>query len=48
MGARAAFCLRNLAWTLEEVSPADALQPWAVLRTSRTADERPFDFYVEF
>jgi predicted O-methyltransferase YrrM len=47
--ARAAsFCLRNLAWTLEEVSPPDALHRWAVLRTSRTADERPFDFYVEF
>jgi predicted O-methyltransferase YrrM len=47
--ARAAsFFLRNRAWTLEEVSPADALHQWAVLRTSRTADERPFDFYVEF
>jgi predicted O-methyltransferase YrrM len=47
--ARAAsFCLHNLGWTLEEVSPADALHQWAVLRTSRTADERPFDFYVEF
>jgi predicted O-methyltransferase YrrM len=47
--ARAAsFFLRNLGWTLEEVSPADALHQWAVLRTSRTADERPFDFYVEF
>jgi predicted O-methyltransferase YrrM len=47
--ARAAsFFLRNLAWTLEEVSPADALHQWAVLRTARTADERRFDFYVEF
>jgi predicted O-methyltransferase YrrM len=47
--ARAAsFFLRNLGWTLEEVSPADALHQWAVLRTSPTADERPFDFYVEF
>jgi predicted O-methyltransferase YrrM len=47
--ARAAsFFLRNLAWTLEEVSPADALHQWAVLRTSRTADERPFDCYAEF
>jgi predicted O-methyltransferase YrrM len=42
------FCRRNLAWSLEEVSPADSLHQWAVLRTSRTADERPFDFYVEF
>ena len=47
--ARAAsFFLRNLAWALEEVSPADALHQWAVLRASRTTDERPFDFYVEF
>jgi predicted O-methyltransferase YrrM len=47
--ARAAsFFLRNLAWTLEEVSPADALHQWAVLRTARTADERRFDVYVEF
>jgi predicted O-methyltransferase YrrM len=47
--ARAAsFCLRNLDWTLEEVSPADALHQWAVLRTSIAPDERPFDFYVEF
>ena len=47
--ARAAsFFLRNLGWTLEEVSPADALHQWAVLRTSPTADERPFDLYVEF
>jgi predicted O-methyltransferase YrrM len=47
--ARAAsFCLRNLGWTLEEVSPADALHQWAVLRTAIAPDERPFDFYVEF
>ena len=44
----ASFCLRNLGWTLEEVSPADALHQWAVLRTSIAPDERPFDFYVEF
>jgi len=47
--ARAAsFCLRNLGSTLEEVSPADALHQWAVLRTAIAPDERPFDFYVEF
>jgi len=47
--ARAAsFFLRNRAWTLEEVSPADALHQWAVLRTAIAPDERPFDFYVEF
>jgi predicted O-methyltransferase YrrM len=44
--ARAAsFCVTNLGWTLEEVStPAE----WAVLRTSRLPDTRPFDHYVEF
>jgi predicted O-methyltransferase YrrM len=47
--ARAAsFCLTNLGWTLEEVSPADALHQWAALRTSSGPDTRPFDFYVEF
>jgi hypothetical protein len=47
--ARAAsFCLRNLGWTLEEVSPADELHQWAVLRTSAVADTRSFDYYVEF
>ena len=40
--------LRKGAVVFLEVSPPDALHQWAVLRTSRTADERPFDFYVEF
>jgi predicted O-methyltransferase YrrM len=47
--ARAAsFCLTNLGWTLEAVSPADALHQWAALRTSAAPDTRPFDYYVEF
>lgn len=47
--ARAAsFCLTNLGWTLEEVSPADDLHRWAVLRTSGVPDTRPFDYYVDF
>ena len=47
--ARAAsFCATNLGWTLEEVSALDGLHQWAVLRTSRGADERPFDHYVDF
>ena len=47
--ARAAsFCLTNLGWTLEEVSADDDLHHWAVLRTSRIPDERPFDYYVDF
>ena len=47
--ARAAsFCLTNLGWSLEAVSPVDALHQWAVLRTSALPDTRPFDYYVEF
>jgi predicted O-methyltransferase YrrM len=42
------FCVANLDWTLEEVSAADDLHRWAVLRTSAVADTRPFDCYVEF
>jgi predicted O-methyltransferase YrrM len=42
------FCLTNLDWTIEEVSAADDLHRWAVLRTSAEADTRPFDYYVEF
>ena len=42
------FCVANLDWTLEEVSAADDLHRWAVLRTSAVADTRPFDYYVEF
>ncbi|HVP05764.1 MAG TPA: hypothetical protein VMT90_08820 [Dehalococcoidia bacterium] len=47
--ARAAsFFLTNLGWMLEEVSRADALHQWAVLRTSSVPDTRPFDYYVSF
>jgi predicted O-methyltransferase YrrM len=47
--ARAAsFCVTNLGWRLEAVSPADELHQWAVLRTSALPDTRPFDHYVEF
>jgi hypothetical protein len=46
--ARAApFCLTNLGWTLEAVSPADELYQWAVLRTSAVPDTQAFDYYVE-
>ena len=47
--ARAAsFCVTNLAWTLEEVSNADDLHQWAVLRTPAEPDRRPFDYYIDF
>jgi hypothetical protein len=44
----AAFFVTNLGWQLEEVSPADDLHQWAVLRTSEVPDERPFDHFVDF
>jgi predicted O-methyltransferase YrrM len=44
----AAFFVRNLGWTLEEVSPADEHHQWAVLRTPRLPDTRPYDHYVDF
>ncbi len=44
----ASFCTTNLGWSLEEVSPADVLHQWAVLRTSLEQDTRPFDHFVEF
>lgn len=40
-----AFCLTNLGWTLEDVSDA---HHWAVLRTTRVPDTRPYDYYVAF
>jgi predicted O-methyltransferase YrrM len=47
--ARAAsFCVTNLDWTFEEVSPADAHHQWAVLRTTPEPKERPFDYFVDF
>ena len=42
------YCVTNLGWTLEEVSAADELHRWAVLRTSTVPDTRPFDYYVDF
>jgi len=48
VGRAASFCLTNLGWRLEELSPADDLHQWAVLRTTEVPDTRPFDYYVEF
>jgi predicted O-methyltransferase YrrM len=44
----ASFCLRNLGWTLLEVSSSDPLHQWAVLRTPTTPAGRPFDQFVDF
>ena len=47
--ARAAsFFVANVGWALEDVSAADDLHQWAVLRTSAVPDTRPFDYYVDF
>lgn len=42
------FFLANRGWTLEEVSTAHDQHHWAVLRTSREPDTRPFDYFVDF
>ena len=42
------FCTTNLGWKLEEVSPADELHQWAVLRTPEAPPERRFDHFVDF
>ncbi len=44
----ASFFVTNLGWWLEEVSAADDLHRWAVLRTAEGPDTRPFDYYVAF
>ena len=47
--ARAAsFFVTNLGWTMEEVSAADELHRWAVLRTSAVPDTRSFDDFEDF
>jgi predicted O-methyltransferase YrrM len=47
--ARAAsFFVKNLGWTLEDVSVWDQFHQWAVLRTSAVPDTRPFDYYADF
>lgn len=43
-----AFCLSNLSWELNEVSPADPVHQWAVLRTAAVPDARPFDYFIDF
>jgi predicted O-methyltransferase YrrM len=42
------FFVTNLEWRLEEVSGADDLHQWAVLRTPEERDTRPFDYYIDF
>lgn len=48
VGRAASFFVRNLGWTVEEVSAWDDLHRWAVLRTSNAPDARPYDYYVDF
>jgi predicted O-methyltransferase YrrM len=42
------FFLKNLGWTLEDVSAWDQFHQWAVLRTSAVPDTRPFGHYIDF
>jgi predicted O-methyltransferase YrrM len=42
------FCVKNLGWTIEELSSADDRHHWAVLRTSSEVDTRSFDHFVDF
>ncbi len=46
--ARRVLLLTNLGWGLEEVSAVDDLHQWAVLRTAKVPDTRPFDSFVDF
>lgn len=43
-----AFCVRDLGWVQEGLSPPDPHHRWAVLRTSARPDARPFDHFVDF
>jgi hypothetical protein len=47
VGRAASFFVRNLGWTVGEVSAWDDLRRWAVLRTSDAPDTRPY-YYVDF
>ena len=42
------FCLTNLGWVLEEVSPSDEHHQWAVLRTALNPVSRSFPHFVDF
>ncbi len=42
------FCLKNLGWTLEEISQPDELHQWSVLRTPRDPVARTFRDFVDF
>lgn len=42
------FCVKNLGWVFEEVSPADELHQWAVLRIPSTPIPRSFRDFVDF
>jgi predicted O-methyltransferase YrrM len=42
------FCTTNLGWAIEELSTADDLHHWVVLRTPAVTPQRPFDHYVPF
>jgi len=43
----ASFFLTNVGWELEDVSSGDG-HHWAVLRTPKVEDARPFTYFVDF
>ena len=44
----ASFFVKNLDWTLEEISESDPYHQWAVLRTTAASKIRTFESFVEF
>lgn len=44
----AAFFVTNLGWAFDEISPEDGEHQWALMSTATRADERPYDFFIEF
>ena len=42
------FCLTNLGWVMEELSPVDEIHQWAVLRTPKEPSIRTFRDFIEF
>lgn len=44
----AGFCISNFGWKLEELSEADALHQWAILRLPSVPTARTFRDFVDF
>lgn len=42
------FCVNNLSWTVEEISPLRTHHQWAVLRLPEKPVDRPYGHFVHF